>query len=217
MKYVVVDLEMCKVSRALRCAEYHYGSETIQIGAVLLDDNYEIVSKFNTYVHPQYGQIDHFINKLTGINKQDITDVPEFGEALKMFLDWLPEDAVCVSWSESDEKHIRHETQAKGITDERLPGILDSWIDCQKTFGKRMGASKPYSLAEALIAADVFQEGNAHDGLTDACNTAVLFAKMMKNPEFDLHPAYKAAHEGTSQPLTVNIGELLGNITLKND
>ena len=42
-KYVIVDLEMCKVPKAVRSSKYHWSSETIQIGAVLVDDNLEII------------------------------------------------------------------------------------------------------------------------------------------------------------------------------
>ena len=46
-KYVIVDLEMCKVPKAVRSSKYHWSSETIQIGAVLVDDNLEIIDEFN--------------------------------------------------------------------------------------------------------------------------------------------------------------------------
>ena len=40
-QYVVVDLEMCKVPYSNRKKEFHGANETIQIGAVLLNENYE--------------------------------------------------------------------------------------------------------------------------------------------------------------------------------
>ena len=49
-QYVVVDLEMCKVHYSNRKKEFHGANETIQIGAVLLNENYEVVDEFNTYV-----------------------------------------------------------------------------------------------------------------------------------------------------------------------
>lgn len=215
MKYAVVDLEMCKVPKAFRSEKYKYSQETIQIGAVLLDENYEVVSRFNTYVKPQYGQIDSFINRLTGIEKSDVKDAPMMKEALDMFLEWLPsKDVRCVSWSDSDNKQILHEIEAKEIGNGRLDEILESWIDCQKTFDDRMDSDKAFSLEMALIAADIDTEGRAHDGLSDAYNTALLFAKMQKNPEFELHPAYQAAHEGKVEHLGYSLGDLFGGLLL---
>ena len=43
MKYVVLDLEMCKVPKSLRNETYRWCYETIQIGAVLLDENYDVM------------------------------------------------------------------------------------------------------------------------------------------------------------------------------
>lgn len=47
-------------------------------------------------------------------------------EALEHFASWVPEDAVCVSWSSSDENQIRYEMEAKGIELPRLEQLLDS-------------------------------------------------------------------------------------------
>ena len=55
MKYVVLDLEMCKVPKSLRNETYRWCYETIQIGAVLLDENYDVKKKFSTFVRPEYG------------------------------------------------------------------------------------------------------------------------------------------------------------------
>ena len=213
MKYAVVDLEMCKVPKAFRCKEYKYSQETIQIGAVLLDENYEIVSKFSTYVKPQYGQMDSFISRLTGIGVADIIDAPNMCDALEMFSKWLPDsDVCCVSWSNSDDCQIRHEMEYKNIENVKISEMLESWIDCQKTFDDRMEAVRAFSLEEALIAADICSEGRAHDGLVDAINTALLFAKMQQNPNFDLHPVYKAAHDETVEHLGYSLGDLFGGL-----
>ncbi len=89
-QYAVVDLEMCKVPNESKKGKYPYSHETIQIGAVLLDDSYEIKEKFVTYVSPQYGYIDNFISNLTGIHRNDVKDAPLMKEALQRFVDWLP-------------------------------------------------------------------------------------------------------------------------------
>ena len=97
---------------------------------------------------------------------------------------------MLVSWSESDEKQVRKELAGKGI---ELPGFetyLDGWIDCQKTFGEKMNSPKTYRLSEALIIADIDSVDGAHDALVDARNTALLFAKMEREPELVLSSYY---------------------------
>ena len=77
MKYVVIDLEMCTVPERLK-KQYGGGSETIQIGAVLLNENHEIIDKFNTYVHPEFGFINSLIRDITGIDQKKIAAAPLF-------------------------------------------------------------------------------------------------------------------------------------------
>ena len=67
-QYAVVDLEMCKVPNGAKKGKYRWKHETIQIGAVLLNESLEIIDKFSTYVFPQFGFIDTYIIKLTGIS-----------------------------------------------------------------------------------------------------------------------------------------------------
>ena len=55
-EYVIVDLEMCKVPKPMRTEKYHWSSETIQIGAVLVNENLEIIGSSWVIVgakHPQ--------------------------------------------------------------------------------------------------------------------------------------------------------------------
>ena len=140
---------MCRVPKPVRSQRYHWASETIQIGAVLVDENLEIIDEFNTYVHPEYGAIDGFIKKLTGITSFDVKDAMEMKEALEQFVDWVPEDAVCVSWSDSDKKQICHEIEAKHIDIPRLNVLLETWQDCQKPFSEKMDRKRQYNLSEA--------------------------------------------------------------------
>ncbi len=205
---VVVDLEMCRVPKMIKKDTFHYGYELIQIGAVVVDDDLQITDEFMTYVSPEYGKIDPFIENLTGISQRDVQGAPNFAEALGMFMDWLPDDSILVSWSESDEYQIRKETEAKGLVIEGLNGYFDNWIDCQKTFGKKMNAPKNYKLSEALIIADIDYDENEHDALVDARNTARLFVKMEQEPELVLNSYYsdkiEVAHYNPFEMLLAN-------------
>ena len=214
MKYAVVDLEMCKVPKIYK-SSYNCNQETIQIGAVMLDEDYNIIDSFNTYVKPQYGQVDPFIQNLTGISQKDLIGAPSFEEALGAFLDWLTADDVrCVSWSGSDPGQLIHEYKEKGLYDDRFDIVIANWKDCQKTFGQKMGRKNAYKLEEALIASDISPEGRAHDGLADAYNTALLFAKLEQNPDYELNELYQTARNEETDHLTFCMGDLLAGLVL---
>ncbi len=209
MKYVVVDLEMCQVPKFSWDQGRPLKNETIQIGAVLVDENYEIVSTFNTYVKPELGYLDYFISKLTGITKADLNDAPYFNEAINAFTDWIPDgDVRCVSWSMTDMHQLSNEMEKKNIVNTKLMKFLDSWIDYQVPVDEKLGMEHNVSLEEALIATDIIQKGKAHDGLDDAYNTALLFVKMEKNPDFELNTMYSYAKEETTRKLSYTLGDL---------
>lgn len=212
-KYAIVDLEMCKVPRCCRSDTYHWATETIQIGAALVDENLEIIDEFITYVHPQYGSIDNYIQNLTGITVFDVNNACNMNDALQKFVNWLPEDTICVSWSENDEKQIRHEITSKGIDIPRLNQLLDNWQDCQKTFATKMDTTRKYRLSEALVAADIMFDEHAHDGLVDAKNTALLFIKMKKEPILVLNKYYRKASEDVTRTV-YTIGDIFSKINV---
>ena len=53
MKHIVVDLEMNTLAKQFKEEKSICGSEIIQIGAVLLDENYQEIGSFHTLVRPQ--------------------------------------------------------------------------------------------------------------------------------------------------------------------
>jgi len=194
-KYVIVDLEMCNVPKSRLCEAYNRRNELIQIGAVVVDERLEITDEFATYVSPEFGVIDNFIERLTGITQKDVCGAPKAEEALEMFVKWLPEEAVLVSWSDNDENQIRKEAEAKGISLDGFQIYLDGWLDCQRTFSEKMKSKKNYKLLEALVIADIDYDEGAHDALVDARNTAQLFVKMEREPELILSPYYRTQAE----------------------
>lgn len=214
--HVVVDLEMCKVPKSNRTRDYKWADETIQIGAVLLNDNYEIIDKFNTLVLPELGHIDGYIKNFTGIDNKDVAEAPKMAEAVKMFTDWIPEgDIEMVSWSMSDANQFRHELIGKGIENSRMEELLENWNDCQETFSEKLESDRSYNLGEALVIADIIQEGKAHDGLYDAYNTALLFVKMETEPEFKLNSIFENARNDEVEHLSSSLGDLFKGLDLQ--
>ena len=56
MKHIVIDFEMQHGEmQLLQSAPNVYQTEIIEIGAVMLNDKFEFVSEFKSYVHPSYG------------------------------------------------------------------------------------------------------------------------------------------------------------------
>ena len=118
-----------------------------------------------------------------------------------------------MTWSENDEKQFRMEAEAKGVDLGRLLDLFETAEDCQPLFAKRMDNRRLYKLEEALVASDIVIDGRAHNGLVDAENTALLYKKLMQNPNFRLNTYYEAAHfaEDTTG-LSFCMGDLFNNL-----
>lgn len=180
--YVVYDLEMCMVLGKER-KESGLCHEIIEIGAVLLNEFYEPVDSFMTYVSPVKGRLTSKIKKLTGITKDKLKGAPEIMEALDKFKAWLPENTTLISWSENDAFQIKKELSCKDIDCSDMESLLHKSLDCQLIFADKVNSDKCYSLADALIIANVDYCDGAHDALVDAKNTAYLFKKLMNSPD----------------------------------
>ena len=210
--YVVIDLEMCKVPKRDRKG-YGHTREIIQIGAVLLNEEYEVIDKYNSYVKPEYGYLTKHIKDLTGITEIELGDAPCFKMAMDSFEKWLPDDVTAISWSFADKDQFVHELTGKGIPiSSKFNRIIDNWIDCQPEFSRKMNMlNKLYSLEEALIATDICTDGRAHNGLDDAYNTALLYAKMMKEETLVLNSYYSVAHnKGEQTSLSYGLEDIIG-------
>ena len=201
-KYAVIDLEMCYVPRTAENSAFHNRNELIQIGAVLLDEEYNEADSFMTLVAPQYGAIDDFIEKLTGISPADAAKAPCTADAIRAFSEWLPDDAIVVSWSDTDKYQIIHELEYKNISLPRMEGYLETWQDCQLMFSEKMDTGKIYKLSEAIIIADIDSVDGEHDALIDARNTARLYAKIKREPVLRLNSYYGTSQD--SSPATHN-------------
>ena len=204
MFHIIVDFEMARDEKRGR---EHQGSEIIQFGAVKLNDAYETVSEFSQYVRPENLRIDPEIEALTGISNELVADAPTFGAALAAFLDWIGDDEFCVySWSQTDYYQLHHESERKELLDERVQRLLDHWVDFQEDFGKELGISHSLKLEHALKAANIDFEGKAHDGLTDARNTAHLFVLSKDRKKFEKAIAVIADMFRPKQRLSTSLG-----------
>ena len=80
--------------------------ETIEIGAVMLDDNLQELSAFRTYVKPEYNDcIERKIKRITGITEEMVQNAPKFNEALRMFTNWClgtGDEVTIYAWSDTE-------------------------------------------------------------------------------------------------------------------
>lgn len=187
MKYIVVDFEMNPVSREYKEQKEICKNEVIEIGAILLDEDYTELDSFQMYVKPCFSQeLRSYIVQLTGITDNTLRNAPCFAEAIKRFFEWClqcGEDVQIIQWSENDFEQIAGEIlqkQYKMSDQERH--LMTGWQDFQKEYGDVIGMENKTSLSYAVMLAGAEFEGRRHDALFDARNTARIF-RTVRIPE----------------------------------
>lgn len=188
MKHIIVDLEMNAIAREHEMNGSTH-KEIIEIGAVMLDENYNEIGTFMTYVKPELNDtIESRYSSLTGITTAMVQDAPVFEDAIRAFADWCSscnDEFTLYQWSDNDRMQILSEMNIKkfepGVNEKKLMG---AWVDFQKEFSRLLGLSKPVALERAIDYAGEAFEGRQHDALYDARNTASLFVMSRDEEKF---------------------------------
>lgn len=186
MKYIVVDFEMNPVAKEYKEEKQISKMEIIEIGAVIMDESFLILGEFKTLVKPMYNsEIYKKYETLTGISTQMVAGAPNFTTAYEMFVNWCEsygDEYEIYAWSENDSLQLVAEMEQKKYENTAKKEILNHWYDFQKEYTEKLGLERIMSLEKALDYAGLSFEGQMHDALCDARNTAELFA-IVRNEE----------------------------------
>lgn len=182
MNHIMIDLEMNKIEKQIK-NNRKLSSELIEIGAVKMDEQFEILDKYQSYVSPDFGEMDPLIVQLTGITDEMLEGAPKFVSAMEDFAEWIGrEPAQFYSWSLSDIRQFQNESEFKGYRGDIISRMGRNWNDFQQEYSKLLGISKKIKLSEAVAAADYEFTGDQHTALADAVNTAEIL-RLSKEPE----------------------------------
>ncbi len=178
MSIIVFDLEWNQSKyldmRAIRDAQMAVPGDIIQIGAVKLDADYEIIDSFNCIVKPAYyTQMHAQVSELTGITNEDLEWGLPFEEAIRHFSRWCGEYPRLLSWG-NDDIHVLEANM-------RLYRIQEpfcfAWHDAQKLYAHKVNLnSQQVGLQKALEASDIPVDLTVHNALHDA----MLAARLLK-------------------------------------
>lgn len=174
---IFIDLEMHPVAEKFPEKKEIFRFETMEIGAVMLDEGHEEISSFCEYVKPMFSDaVLPRYAELTGITTQMLEGAAHFPEVLERFVQWCGTDYIIYSWSKTDLAQVKGECRQKEITvSQELNYMFRGWRDFQKEFSRLVGFHRAINLQDAVNLGGLDFDGRAHDGLVDARNTANLF------------------------------------------
>ena len=173
MSIVFVDLEMKPVSKEFPEQRALSSMETIEFGAVKLQGAEE-TDAFCRLVKPAYGPIPPRYEALTGITNEAVDDAEPFTEVFTAFFEWCGDADTIYAWSTSDLAQLRRDAALHPEAPSLEPLAL-KWQDYQRIFTEKLGLHRELSLKQAAEIVDLDMEGQLHDALWDARNTAALY------------------------------------------
>ncbi len=174
--FILYDLEATcwRTSRPKRV-------EIIEVGAVKVNADLEIVSEFCAFVRPlMHPVISKFCTSLTSIRQHEIDGAPLFDEVMEDYEDWMGvgrKEVIPMSWGEFDKRQL--------LTDAHLHEIQLDWLNShvcfQKHFGKWKASKNQIGLKKALEDEGIDWSGTEHRAIDDARNMAELFCKVARS------------------------------------
>ena len=164
--YVVFDLETTGLSP--------FKDEIIEIGAVKVDKEGQIVDTFTTLVKPAR-PVSEFIRNLTGISNEMLADAPSIYTALPRFNDFVGDATVIGHNVTFDIAFVQQ--KAKIYQDIKF---LNPYIDTLTLTRKVYPGLKSYKLQD-LIKEYNLKTYAAHRALADVVATQQLYELLKKN------------------------------------
>ena len=180
MKYIIVDLEAT-------CWDQWDKSpnETIEIGAVLINEKKSIESEFVAFIKPiKYPVLSDFCKDLTSIEQEVIDEAAYFSEVIELFknwFDWETGDYVLCSWGFYDRKQFESDCNLHGL-DKKW---IEKHISLKHQYRDIKNLRRAIGMKNALKQEKMSLEGTHHRGIDDARNIAKIFLKYFELWDFD--------------------------------
>ena len=178
MNYIVFDLEWNQSPGGKRWSNSRLPFEIIEIGAIKLNEEKEIVDSFQRLIKPQvYNWIHDSIHEVIHMNYKDLQNGTLFPQAITEFLEWCGEEYIFFTWGNQDVMELQ-----RNMKYYQMPALAAGpicFLDIQKLLGisfehKKVGRTLEYAVDSLQIEKDI----PFHRAFSDAYYTALVLQKI---------------------------------------
>lgn len=160
---------------------YDMPFEIIEIGAVRVNENREILDSYQQVVKPKlYRKLHYKIMEITHFTNEELNAGMDFRRAIREFLEWCGDDYIFCTWGSMDLTELQ-----KNMKHYKLERILEFplfYVDLQKMFSLRYDdGHMKRTLSSAVEYLEIQEEIDFHRALGDAFYTA----RIMQEMDFD--------------------------------
>lgn len=184
MVYVILDLEW---NNTYGRKTKSFINEIIEIGAVMLDENLQEISRYSSLIRSQIGKkLRGSVKQLTHITNEDLVNGIPFTKALSQLRRWIgSRDNVVITWGDGDIRvMIENCRYLNGI--EIVP-FLTNYADIQAYFHSIFNSppSRQVGLSAASQLLGIDEDAFSHHrALDDSLLTAEVFRKIYSPDTF---------------------------------
>lgn len=180
--YIVLDLEWNQSPNGKEGTVEHLPFEIIEIGAVKLNKEFRVVSRFHGLIKPRVYTSFHFkISQVVHIEMEELEhEGRDFPDVFREFTQWCGKDYIICTWGAMDLTELQRNITYYGLENPFPKPLL--YYDIQKLYslGYKGGKEKP-SLDTAVEEQGLPEDKAFHRALEDAAYTA----EIMKGLDWD--------------------------------
>lgn len=183
MNYIVLDLEWNQSSTKEEEKEIPF--EIIEIGAVKLNEDRQILSQFNQLIKPQiYPRMHQITGALIHLKMNELRKGDPFIDVMTQFLEWCGNDYIFVTWGPLDLTELQRNMRYYGM--EPLADGPFTFYDAQKLFSLHYEDGKSRrNLEYAIDYLHIKKDIPFHRAFSDAYYTAKVFAAFTNRAVFE--------------------------------
>ena len=189
MNYIVLDLEWNQSSDGKEEESKLLPFEIVEIGAIRLNSERQMVSEFSELIKPQvYHEMHHITRKLIHLQMDQLEHGRPFAEVAEQFFDWCGEAPVFCTWGAMDLTELQRNLSYYGM--QTLADGPFPFLDVQKLFSigfedRKSRRSLEYAIDYLKIEKDI----PFHRAFSDAYYTAKVLAlldqEVLRNYSYD--------------------------------
>lgn len=190
MNYIVLDLEWNQSSDGKEEESKLLPFEIVEIGAIRLNSERQMVSEFSELIKPQvYHEMHHITRKLIHLQMDQLEHGRPFAEVAEQFFDWCGEEPVFCTWGAMDLTELQRNLSYYGM--QTLADGPFPFLDVQKLFSigfedRKSRRSLEYAIDYLKIEKDI----PFHRAFSDAYYTAKVLAlldqEVLRNYSYDV-------------------------------
>lgn len=178
MNYIVIDLEW---NQSNTMSEQAMPCEIIEIGAVKLDEDRNMIGKFSEVIRPQlYMELHYITRSITHIKKDELMGADFFPKVVKNFFNWCGENFIFCTWGDTDLTELQ-----RNISYYKLTGLIDKpimYYNIQNLF--RLEYEKDMNIRTLKYAVNIMgipKDNTFHRAFYDAKYTAQILQRLDEN------------------------------------